>query len=139
MHRLSRMTGVVVGRATAPPPRGRRARDPQRGSVLLETAIAIPLLIAVALALAWALSLGSPAMGLADAARHAAREIARGVPAADAVAAAQGAAPDAVIRVVAEGSMVTVVAETTVTAPVPVLRDLAVPLRQSVTIPAEWM
>lgn len=107
--------------------------------MLLETAIAIPLLLAVALALAWALSLGSTALGLADAARHAAREIARGVPAVEAIAAAQSAAPGTEIRVVTEGSMVTVVAERTVTAPVPVLRDLVVPLRQAVSIPAEWM
>lgn len=107
--------------------------------MLLETAIAIPVLLAVALALAWVLSIGSTVLGLADAARLAAREIARGVPAADSVAAAQGAAPGAAIRIESDGAMVTVVAETTVTAPVPVLRGLAVPLRQSVTIPAEWM
>jgi len=139
MPRLSRVTAVVAERVTAPPPRDRHARDPQRGSVLLETAIAIPLLIAVALALAWALSLGSTALRLADTARQVAREIARGVPAADAIAAAQDSAPGAVVRVVAEGSTVTVVAERTVTAPVPVLRDLSVPLRQAVSIPAEWM
>ena len=107
--------------------------------MLLETAIAITLLIAVALALAWVLSLGSTALGLADAARQVAREIARGVPADDAIAAAQVAAPGAVIRVVEEGATVTVVAERTVTAPVPVLRDLSVPLSQAVSIPAEWM
>ena len=107
--------------------------------MLLETAIAIPLLMAVALALAWTLSLASTSLALADAARQTAREIARGVSVDEAVAAAQGSMPSAVIRVESGGAMVTVVAEQAVRAPVPVLRDLVVPLRQSVTIPAEWM
>lgn len=51
-----------------------------RGSVLLETAIAVPVLLAVAVALVWVVSLGAVYVRALDAAQTAARQVARGVP-----------------------------------------------------------
>ena len=93
----------------------------------------------MALALAWALSLASTSLALADAARLAAREIARGVSVQAAVDAAQGSVPGAVVHVESGATMVTVIAERSVSAPVPILRDVVVPLRQAVSVPREWM
>lgn len=127
----------MVGRLA--PPRARPARaDRERGSVLLETAIAIPVLLAVTVALAWGLSLVGTAAALGDAVRQVARDVARGVPAADAVAAAQAELPDATITVEDVGGSATVVARRSVPAPVALLAGLAVPLTQQVTVPGEW-
>ncbi|GDX31980.1 hypothetical protein LBMAG15_09140 [Actinomycetes bacterium] len=49
-----------------------------RGSVLLETAIAIPMLFAIAMSLIWALGVATTALSLGDVARESARAIARG-------------------------------------------------------------
>lgn len=106
--------------------------------VLLETALAIPLLAAVAIALAWGISLTATSMALGDAARQVARDVARGVTVAAAVAAAQGVAPGATLQVVGEGSAVIVVADKDVHAPVPILSGISVTLRQRVSIPREW-
>ena len=76
-------------------------------------------------------------MGLADAARSAARDISRGVAVAEAVAAAQDAVPGTSVRVESAGRTITVVAERRVEAPVPLLRGVGVDLRQSVTVPVE--
>ncbi len=51
-----------------------------RGSVLLETAIAVPVLLAIAVALVWVVSLGAVYVRALDAAQTAARQVARGVP-----------------------------------------------------------
>lgn len=106
--------------------------------MLLETALAIPLLVAVTVALAWGLSIGATAMALGDAARLVARDVARGVAIDEAVAAAQGAVPDASIRVDDGGASVTVEVAQAVSAPVPVLRGITVPLMQRVVVPREW-
>lgn len=106
--------------------------------VLLETALAIPLLAVVAMALAWGISLTATTMALGDAARQVARDVARGVTVAAAVSAAQGVAPGATIHVAGEGSAVVVVADQEVSAPVPILSGISVTLSQRVVIPQEW-
>ena len=106
--------------------------------VLLETALAIPLLAAVAIALAWGISLTATTMALGDAARQVARDVARGVTVPAAVAAAQAVAPGATIQVVGEGSSVVVLADKEVSAPVPILSGISVTLSQRVAIPREW-
>ncbi len=70
--------GEVVGHH-GPPHRTIKSflfRD--RGSVLLETAIAIPMLFAIAMSLVWALGVATTALALGDVARESARAIARG-------------------------------------------------------------
>ena len=52
-----------------------------RGSVLLETAFAIPVLAAIALALVWVVSLGAAYAYALDTAQTAARAVSRGAPA----------------------------------------------------------
>lgn len=110
----------------------------ERGMVLLETAVAIPLLAAVAIALAWGMSLTATSMALGDAARQVARDVARGISVPAAVASAQDAAPGATLEVVDEGSSVVVVAGQAVSAPVPILSGISVTLTQRVAIPREW-
>jgi hypothetical protein len=106
--------------------------------VLLETALAIPLLVAVAIALAWGVSLTATTMALGDAARQVARDVARGVAVPAAVAAAQDVAPDATVYVAAEGTSVVVVADQDVSVPVPLLSGISITLSQRVAIPREW-
>jgi hypothetical protein len=106
--------------------------------VLLEAALAIPLLAAVAVALAWGISLTGTSMALGDAARQVARDVARGVSVPAAVAAAQGLAPGASVQVLADGSEVVVVADQEVSAPGPILGGISVTLSERVVIPREW-
>lgn len=106
--------------------------------MLLETAIAIPVLVAVAAALAWAVSLAGTAMSLGDAVRQAAREMARGVPVGEALDAARVAAPGAKLRVDQEEGRVVVVAQEQVGAPGPLLQGISVTVTQRVAVPAEW-
>lgn len=106
--------------------------------MLLETALAIPALLAVTVALAWGLSLVGTAAALGDAARQVAREVARGVAPGEAVDAARAAMPEAVITIEESEGMSVVVARRSVAAPVPLLAGLSVPLSQHVAIPQEW-
>ena len=109
-----------------------------RGSVLLETALAVPLLLAVAVALCWGISLTATTLALGDAARSAARDLARGEPPEAALGRAQESAPGARLRVEDAGGAVSVVADQEVAAPVPILRGITVTLTQSVVVPKEW-
>lgn len=80
----------------------RRPRTSDTGSVLLETAIAIPVLLAVTVALVWVASLGATYVRALDAAQTAARQAARGaaLPNADglSVSVADGLVRAVVIR-----------------------------------------
>lgn len=106
--------------------------------VLLETAVAIPVLVVVAVALAWVLSVATTSIALADAARSAARDLARGIAVEEAVRRAEALVPGSTLEVVPAGDAVTVVARRTMGAAVPILSGLQVPLEQSVTVPREW-
>ncbi len=119
----------------------RRSVCPSRGdsgAVLLETALAIPVLLAVAAALAWCLSLAVTTAALGDAARTVARELARGQAPDAALGSARAALPAARVVIRQEGDLVVVVAEQDVSAPVPIIDGLAITLRQSVSVPREW-
>jgi Flp pilus assembly protein TadG len=123
----------VAGRRTVALP---RASD--RGAVLLETALAIPLLMAVAVALAWALSLAATSASLGDAARTAARAFARGEAEADVLARAHSAVPNATVAVDSAAPDVAVVVSQEVSPPVPLLSGLSITLTSRVVIPREW-
>lgn len=75
-----------------------RSRD-ERGAVTAEAALVLPVLAAVTLALIWMLGLAVAQMRVTDAAREAARAIARGDPVAEAEELARVAAPGAEVRV----------------------------------------
>jgi hypothetical protein len=104
--------------------------------VIVEAALAIPALLAVTMVLVWVVSLASTSLRLGDATRQAARDIARGVPVADAVGAARLRAPGAVVDAVDEGASVRVTARVEVSAPV--WDGLSVTVRDEVVVPREW-
>lgn len=74
------------------------SRD-ERGVVTAETAVALPLLIAVTLAMTWMLSFGLAQMRSTDAAREAARALARGESVAAATALAHRVSPGVEVRI----------------------------------------
>lgn len=107
------------------------------GMVIAETAIAIPVLMAVAVALIWGLSLVGTSLGMADTARQIARDVGRGVGIDDAVRGAR--VPEGQrVSVDTQGDWVTVHVTHSAVTPLPFLDGLAVPLEQSVTMPREW-
>lgn len=120
----------------AVPPRVREHRS--AGFVLLETALAIPVLLAVTVALAWAITLSATSLSLGDTARGAARDLARGESMATALDRAHSASPDAQVRVEDAGDSVQVIVEQQVSAPVPLLRGISVTITQQVAVPREW-
>lgn len=129
----------VAGRRSVPSPRpssGGSGRD--SGMVLLETALAIPILLAVAAALAWGLSLAGTSAVLGDAVRTAARELARGEAVGEALQRAQAQAPGALLTIGEESGLTVVRGSQEVSAPVPLLRGMTVTVRQQVAVPREW-
>lgn len=78
--------------------RGPRAGD--RGAVTAEAALVLPLLVALTAALCWLLAVGAAQVRTVDAAREAARAVARGDDA--------GAARDLAARVAPAGATVTI-------------------------------
>lgn len=119
----------------APAHRG-TGRD--RGSVLLETVLAIPLLLMVAAALGWAVSLGAATAAVGDVARNAARAIARGDPVEAAIAAVRAGDGALVINVTESQGSVVVAVEKAIAPPLPLLAGLAITVSQRVTVLREW-
>lgn len=86
-----------------------RGRPDQRGAVTAELALGIPLLLAVVVALVWLLAVGAGQVRVVDAAREAARSLARGDDASVAVARAEEVAGErATVTVVSTGPEVRV-------------------------------
>ena len=110
----------------------------ERGMVVAEAAVVIPVMAVVALVLAWGVSVTADVMTLADATRQAARDIARGVSIGDALTEAQRRAPRALISVDEEEDLVTVTAREEVAPPFPALDGFRLPIRQSVSVSREW-
>ncbi|MBU6245537.1 MAG: hypothetical protein KGP12_10015 [Actinomycetales bacterium] len=113
-----------------------RAGD-ERGSVLLETAIAIPCLVATGIALLWGLGIGITMLTLSDGAYQAARAAARGEPPAVAVSLAARLAPKARVSVDRSGGHVTVALAQEVSVPLPLLEGLEVTVQRSATAAVE--
>ncbi len=96
------MTGRPAGRRA-----GRRAG--QRGAVTAETALALPVLLAVTAGMVWLVAVGVGQVRTVDAARETARALARGDDTARAIAVGERVAPGGVrISVVEEGERVVV-------------------------------
>jgi hypothetical protein len=117
-------------------PRHQRLAD-ERGSALLETALAIPVLAGVTLALLWGLGLGITALALGDTARNAARAIARGEPADQVAGWVSSQAPRAQVHIHDQGDLVTVLLTQEFLVPVPVLDGAGTTVRQSATAAKE--
>jgi hypothetical protein len=130
------MTRVVPGRRFGAGPVGRLMRD--RGSVILETAIAIPALVAVAAALVWALGIAGASLAVQDATRHAARELARGASEADVRTVLAQWQPDAEVGIERQGDFVVVTIRRDVAVPAGLLSGLSVPVQQSARVVVEW-
>ncbi|GAA1477817.1 hypothetical protein GCM10009623_22630 [Nocardioides aestuarii] len=87
----------------------RPERPDQRGAVTAELALGIPLLLAVVVALVWLLAVGAGQVRVVDAAREAARSLARGDDQAVVVARAEEVAGErATVTVVSTGPEVRV-------------------------------
>ncbi len=130
---------AVGGRRWPLPPRSAASSERDAGMVLLETALSIPLLAFVAVGLAWALTVASASLSLGDAARSAARGIARGESVDDAVARATASVPGATAQLETSGDEAVVVITDVVRAPIPLLAGIPVTITQRVAIPKEWM
>jgi hypothetical protein len=82
-------------------PRGtRREARGETGAVTAETALVLPLLVALTLAMVWLASVGLTQMRVTDAAREVARALARGDPPGSATALAEVVAPGSRVEVV---------------------------------------
>jgi len=138
MFKRTTVRAAVGGRRWSLPPRSPVPTERDAGMVLLETALSIPLLAFVAVGLAWALTVASASLSLGDAARAAARDIARGQSAEDAVARATASVPGATAQLESNGDEAVVVLTDVVRAPIPLLAGIPVTITQRVAIPKEW-
>ena len=87
---------------------GRRRSRTERGAVTAELALTLPILLAVTAGLGWLLAVAVAQIRTVDAAREAARAVARGDDAAHAVQVAERIAPDGVeVTVTVAGDRVT--------------------------------
>jgi Flp pilus assembly protein TadG len=110
-----------------------------RGSVTAETAVLLPTLVVVAATLMWLVSVGVAQVRCVDAARDAARALARDEPTGVAVDLARQVAPDgAQVQVRRVGDLVDVEVTYRATPPGAVLDPVAaLDLRATATTPAE--
>lgn len=96
----------------------------ERGMVTAETATVLPLLIALTLSLGWLISLGVAQVRCLDAAREAARLVARGDAAEARVVAQQAAPGGADVTIADSGDLVTVTVSVQARAQLPLLAQL---------------
>lgn len=108
-----------------------------RGSVLLETALAIPFLLSIGVALLWGLSIGSTILALSGTAHEAARAIARGDSPASVAALAAAGAPRAQVQVDEGSDLVSVVLSQQVSIPLPLLEGYRMTVQRSATAARE--
>lgn len=107
----------MLGRVRPGASRPGRARS-QRGAATAETALVLPVLVAVTIGLVWALSLAAAQMRTVDAARETARAVARDEPTEVALALGRRVAPTgAKITVIGDGDAVEVRVESPVKGP----------------------
>ena len=104
--------------------RGSITRD--RGAVLVETAVAIPVLVVLTVLAVWAVSLGATYVRALDAAQTAARQVARGQQ-PDVMPAGMA------LEVSSAGDLVTAVVRVDAVPPVPSLVDMAVTVQAQAT------
>lgn len=83
-------------------------RRDERGAVTAETALALPLMVAVTLAMVWMLTFGVAQMKATDAAREAARALARGEPPDEAIRLANEVSPGSLVTISDRGDTVRV-------------------------------
>lgn len=109
----------------------------ERGAVTAETALVIPVLVGVTVVLVWMLAFGIGQMRTTDAAREAARALARGESEAAAAALVQAADPGASMRVHREGDRVVVTVTRSTSGPLDAFGALSGSTRSSATAVVE--
>lgn len=116
----------------------RAPRPPsERGSVTLETAIAIPVLLAVAMIGVWCIAVAVGAVRVHDAARSAARSLARGDSLSQARELAHQTAPAAAFECDFSEDAVRVTAKERVAASLPLLSSVGITIERTVVAPLE--
>lgn len=119
---------------------GARAGDHhphERGSAVIEAAVAIPALIAITLALLWTISLGITHVRVDEAAYSAARLAARGASEDSVRLAVQSRLASAEIEMTGDADTVSVTVTDHVLADVPILRGLATPVSATAVVARE--
>jgi hypothetical protein len=114
----------------------RTARE--QGMVTAEMAVLAPVGVAFGLLLLWIVSLGLTQVQLVDAAREAARLVARGEPVTNAsVVARRHAPPDAKVRVAEHDGLVTVRVSARSRLPLPVFRHVGAATLEASAVSAD--
>jgi hypothetical protein len=108
-----------------------------RGSITLEAAVVLPLLLLVTSALLWGINVGITAVAMSDAVRTSARLIARGESAELVMARLQESLPEAEIGLRSRGPDVVIDAARFMSIPVPAFRGIGFTVSQSATAPME--
>lgn len=104
---------------------------------IVETALMLPLLLAVTAMLLTALAIGSTAIQLGDAAHDLARALARGVPEYEVLATATAVVPNASFDISGDQGLVHVQARQEIDIPVPLLDRFSFTIERAVTAPRE--
>jgi Flp pilus assembly protein TadG len=115
----------------------RRYVRSSRGSVLLETAIAVPALLMVTVAMLWGIGMGVTSLTLSDSARDIARAIARGQNPDVAVQRAAENAPQAHFAIDSSDKSIAVKVSQFVSIPLPMFEGLGMRIEQAATAPRE--
>ena len=123
--------GGVVGPAGPPHHTIRSSLLRERGSVLLETAIAIPMLFGIAMSLIWCLGVATTALSLGDVARESARAIARGESVEVIARKTNELAPKAQLNIDQSAESVRVELTQYVSLPMPMLDGLGITVHRS--------
>ncbi len=108
-----------------------------RGSVTLEAALVLPLLLLVTSALLWGINVGTTALAMSDAVRTSARLIARGESADLVMMRLQESLPQAELDLQSRGPDVAIDATQYMSIPIPAFDGLGFTITQSATAPVE--
>lgn len=106
--------------------------------VTVETALAIPMVLAMTGVALWGFGAASASIALSDVGRSAARELARGVPQQQVLEQVRSAIPDARTEIEVGQSEVIVRIHRFVEVPLPLLSGLGLDLTSSFVAPLEW-
>jgi hypothetical protein len=106
--------------------------------VTVETALAIPMVLALTGVALWGLGAASASIALSDVGRSAARELARGTSQYEVLERVRAAMPDARTEVEVRQSEVIVRIHRFVEVPLPLLSGLGLDLSSSFVAPLEW-
>jgi hypothetical protein len=109
----------------------------ERGSAVIETAVAIPALVAITLALLWIISLGITHVRVDEAAYSAARLAARGVSEDSVRLAVQSRLSSAEVEMTSDADTVSVTVTDYVLEDVPILQGLTTPISVTAIVARE--